>query len=71
MKEMLIDYLCEWFNLQRKPLEVHRFKTTFDGLQSITKKEGTVNVLNFTEENKVWCQGYRVYEVTCTIKLLG
>lgn len=71
MKEILIGYLCKWLNLQRKPSEVYRFKTTFDGQKSIIKKEGTVNVLSFTEENKAWCKGYRVYEVTCTIKLVG
>lgn len=70
MKSILIDYLCKWFNLQRKPKNEYVFYTDYFGAQSIVAKIGSTNI-----HDSNWLDGYRrgdrIYQVTCTIKLRG
>lgn len=71
MKNLLIDYLCKWFNLQRKPKE-HAFYCNYFGAQSLIAECGScITIFNKKEMEKQQLNGDRMYKVLYTVKLLG
>lgn len=72
MKNLLIDYICKLFDLQRKPVQEYKFITNYSGSDVIFRGNGgRINALTPGLVSKAYIKGIRVYEITCTIKLLG